>query len=237
MAVRYNTSIPNNGLIFLVDAANVKSYPGSGASWKDLSGNGNDMTLVNAPVFDGGDKSIYFNGVDEYATTDASNINSVLDTSSYTASCWARPNVFDGERYFFSHGESYDTDKIKWGMAVNSNTFRCWFEAQDDADYYISSSGIQTLQVNTWNHFAITYDGGNNTWKMYINSVLIDSVVTAQQPSSIDHPIVIGCRTNSGNTRQNFFNGNISVAHYYNRVLSDSEISQIFYAYRSRYGV
>jgi hypothetical protein len=40
-----------NGLVLSLDAANVKSYPGSGTTWYDLSGNSKNATGVNTPVY------------------------------------------------------------------------------------------------------------------------------------------------------------------------------------------
>ena len=42
MAFRYSPRVVTDGLVFAVDAGNVKSYPGSGTVWYDLSGNGNN---------------------------------------------------------------------------------------------------------------------------------------------------------------------------------------------------
>ena len=36
-----------DGLIVALDASVSESYPGSGTTWTDLSGNGNNGTLVN----------------------------------------------------------------------------------------------------------------------------------------------------------------------------------------------
>ena len=38
MSIAYNTSIVRDGLVLQLDAANVKSYPGTGTTWYDLSG-------------------------------------------------------------------------------------------------------------------------------------------------------------------------------------------------------
>jgi hypothetical protein len=35
MAISYNTSVIRNGLVLYLDAANPKSYPGTGTSWFD----------------------------------------------------------------------------------------------------------------------------------------------------------------------------------------------------------
>jgi len=53
--------IVTNGLILHLDAANIRSYPKSGTTWTDLSGNENNGTLVSSPTFDssnGGNISI-----------------------------------------------------------------------------------------------------------------------------------------------------------------------------------
>jgi hypothetical protein len=60
-------SIVTDGLQTWVDAGNPLSYPGSGSTWTDLSGNGRNYTLVNSPTFttlNGG--ALIFNGIDEY---------------------------------------------------------------------------------------------------------------------------------------------------------------------------
>ena len=60
------TNIVTNGLVLFLDANNTNSYPGSGTSWYDLSGNGNTGTLTNGPTFSGENGgTIVFDGVDD----------------------------------------------------------------------------------------------------------------------------------------------------------------------------
>ena len=47
MSFHHSPRIVTNGLVFYLDAANPKSYSGTGTDWFDLSGNGNDGTGVN----------------------------------------------------------------------------------------------------------------------------------------------------------------------------------------------
>ena len=54
MSIAYNTSIVRDGLILCLDAANVKSYPGSGSVFNDISGRGNHHTILNSPSFSNG---------------------------------------------------------------------------------------------------------------------------------------------------------------------------------------
>ena len=51
MGVQYNPGIVTEGLVLSVDAADKTSYPGSGTTWTDLSGNGNDGTFAGDPTF------------------------------------------------------------------------------------------------------------------------------------------------------------------------------------------
>ena len=67
MALSHSPSIVTNGLVLCLDAANSKSYPGSGTTWTDLSGRGNNGTLVNGVGYNSGNLgSLVFDGVDDY---------------------------------------------------------------------------------------------------------------------------------------------------------------------------
>ena len=61
------TPIVTEGLVLYLDAANYRSYPGSGTDWIDLSGYGNHATLANWPIFDSNNQdSFVFDGTDDY---------------------------------------------------------------------------------------------------------------------------------------------------------------------------
>jgi hypothetical protein len=60
MALSHSPKIITDGLVLCLDAGNPKSYPGSGTTWTDLSGNGNNGSLENGVGYNGG----FFNGND-----------------------------------------------------------------------------------------------------------------------------------------------------------------------------
>ena len=67
--ITYNTSVVRDGLIMHLDAANKKSYPGSGTIWKDLSGQGNNGTLINGVGYSTDNKgAMVFDGTDDYVS-------------------------------------------------------------------------------------------------------------------------------------------------------------------------
>jgi hypothetical protein len=59
--------IVQSGLVLNLDAGVSSSYPGSGTTWTDLSGNGNTGTLTNGPTYNSANGgSLVFDGVDDY---------------------------------------------------------------------------------------------------------------------------------------------------------------------------
>ncbi len=70
MAFTRGANVVTDGLVLCLDAANPKSYISGSTSWRDTSGNTNNGTLVNGPIFNsdnGG--SILFDGTNDYAKT------------------------------------------------------------------------------------------------------------------------------------------------------------------------
>ena len=96
MATLYSPKIVTNGLVLCLDAGNNKSYPGSGTTWNDLSGNNNTGSLVNGPTFTGSfGGSVAFDGVNDYVACPTS----LLD--NYLSGCTLPPQKFFVGKYFF----------------------------------------------------------------------------------------------------------------------------------------
>ena len=63
MTTSYSPLIVTDGLVMYLDAANPKSYPGTGTTWTDISRNNNNGTLTNGPTFSSANLgSIVFDG-------------------------------------------------------------------------------------------------------------------------------------------------------------------------------
>ena len=67
MGLSHSPRIVTNGLVLCVDAANPRSYPGSGSTWYDLGKSKYHGTLVNTPTFvsDKGKSYFQFDGSNE----------------------------------------------------------------------------------------------------------------------------------------------------------------------------
>ena len=94
MAVGYNPRIVTDGLVFCVDVANVKSYPGSGTDLYDLSGNGYNGTMTDVTITSDGHMS--FDGQNPGSAVAFPESNISKDPSLYlggssgrfTYECW-----------------------------------------------------------------------------------------------------------------------------------------------------
>lgn len=72
-----------NGLQIHLDASDIDSYPGSGSSWFDLSGNSNHFTWASSPTFST-TKNPHFRTLNNLCRGPASNSVGINNTSGYT---------------------------------------------------------------------------------------------------------------------------------------------------------
>jgi hypothetical protein len=80
MSINTRSPIVTNGLVLALDAKNTISYPGSGNTWYDLSGNKNNFTWNNINW----DSNGFFNTSGNVATGPSSNSFGINNSSGYT---------------------------------------------------------------------------------------------------------------------------------------------------------
>jgi hypothetical protein len=221
MAYNNGPKIITNGLVLTLDAANTKSYPGSGTMWNDLSGNGNTGTLTNGPTFDGSNGgSIVFDGVNDYV--DCGSASSVQLSNNFTLSVWHK-NINTG--YIIDQG---NIGEDPTGCLEFTNR-----------GLRLSLNNIETVTANgtfsnttVWNHIDCTFASGIVTF--YINGVFDSTKITTSTAFSPSGTLKIGRRALNTSS---ILTGNISIVKIYNRVLTAQEVLQNFNATRSRFGV
>ena len=222
MGLYYNPTIIQDGLVVALDAANPKSYPGSGTTWFDISGNGNNGTLTNGPTFSSSNQgSIVFDGTDDIVTT------SLSATLSFTWSVWFKTNVLaSGYRNIISVPQPYYMLML---LDISTNNMGFW--SSDGMGG--GSLGVNSLSTNTWYNAVLVREGNgiSNGYKAYLNSVFKGSANTSTW--AIANTISLGGRTDTSQ----YLNGNIALVQIYNRVLTANEILQNFYAQRGRFNI
>ena len=231
--------IVTDGLVLCLDAANKDSYPGTGTTWYDLSGNGYDGTLVNSPVFEA-DKlgNFNFDGSDECVNIGTDTAYNSL--TQITGEAIFRPEVAASYQYIASNAR--DCCGVYNGFNFYLNSSRrleamIWNSANYDGSNWPTSrdvvSGNTLLTLNNWYHVAFTYD--NSDLVLYLNGINNGSKSTA---FGIGTPASYTLRVGAmGLSNIYDFNGNIAFFRLYNRALTASEISNNFLALRARFGL
>jgi hypothetical protein len=219
--------IVTNGLVLNLDAGNPLSYPGSGSTWTDLSGNGNNGTLTNGPTFDSANGgSIVFDGTNDYVKLP----NSItLQLTDFTLSSWIKVNIINADQFIIDTSTDF-ADGLGYSYRINfANKIRFWAY---DANGLLDSSSSITNGV--WYNVVSTYNNTSKLQTIYINGILDNSNIYSQTfvVSNTNNLQVGGSQVLGG-----YFNGNISQTMIYNRDLLSTEVLQNFNALKSRFGL
>ena len=216
----------NGDPVLCLDAGSKLSYPGSGTTWTDLSGNGNNGTLVNGPTYDSANGgSIVFDGVNDYASTPLS----LGGYTAFTIAAWVKTTV-GGKDIIATYGVT--------------NIFELWISTSNKVALYVYATGgatsyrtsVASITTGSWIYCVGVYDGSTPTLNMYMNGVLSNGALTGTIPASVStgaSTVVIG----NANLGGFYFNGSMGQVSIYNRALSATEISTNFELLRGRYGI
>jgi len=223
MARFHGPQISKNDLIFYYDAAKIKSYPGSGTTWTDISGKVNNGALTNGPTYGSANNGyIAFDGTDDYVIVN--NNADILSTTAYTKTIWFYITDFTAVNNLMS-----GTNTAKHALWLDTSTNLK--AGHNGAAEYRSVVSTTTLVVDTWYFGAVSFDTTNG-YKLYLNGNLEDSNTRTDTFTGGSSMVLLGSFGAS-----NLLEGRIALAAAYNRVLSGDEIKQNFNAHRARFGI
>jgi hypothetical protein len=223
----YGPKIITNGLVLYLDAANRNSYPGTGTTWTDLSGNNNNGTLTNGPTFNASNMgSIVFDGTNDYIYR--SSLNN-FNSSTYTILLWGKFVSVSSSGILFNLGRSSGDADTEAQLYYNNSRLVYWDYAGSIAFNFIQSSG--TLSTNVYQYLGFTKNSTNGTF--YINGYSSGTGTAAFDANISTNDFTIGADIRDS---INYVNGNISQFLLYNRVLTASEVLQNYNDTKSRFG-
>jgi len=215
--------VVTTGLQLYLDAGNASSYPGSGTTWTDLSGNSRTGTLTNGPTYSGTNGgSIVFDGSNDYVQCTGS-----LTVTAATFVTWIKRNGSQGQYdgILFSRG----TNTTGMNFYTSNQLGYHW---NDSSSTYNWSSGL-TIPDATWCMIAISVTSTAATAYLCQTSGTTTATNTVNHSSSVLNDIKLAV----DDAAARYFNGNIAIAQLYNIALSAGEVSQNFEADRARFGV
>jgi hypothetical protein len=215
MGTKYNPSVVRDGLMMYVDAANPRSYPGTGNTWYDLSGNNNHMTLVNGVGFssvnggvlttDGTNDYIELTPFDQRTTN-----HTIMCASRYSGAIRGRIITARNNNWLLGHWYGYVRQYYAEG------TLRL-YEFSGDTNWY-----IQTAVENY----------SSDLWSLYTNG----DIDISNNANGSQGPQGLSFGAWQGGAAGEYSASEISFFMFYNRLLSAQEISQNYNALKKRYG-
>ncbi len=230
-----------DGLVLCLDAANQKSYPGSGTNWNDLSGNGNNGTLTNGPTFNSGNGGGWvFDGVDDFISGSDVPFR-FANTFTLDATVYFNGTDINGTIIGKRNGSPFN----QYAISINSGNpyvggvgkVATFFGRADGGstdillNYTLPSAGIYNI-VSSINA---------NSQTLYVNGVARATTnvnISSNTFNISGRDLLIGAtRDNAGTGIIGPFPGNIYTTKIYNRVLSPQEIQQNYNATKTRFGL
>jgi hypothetical protein len=234
MSLSHSPKIVTNGLVLCLDAADKKSYPGTGTLWTDRSGNGNNGTLVGGPTYSSNNKgSLIFDGIDDKVDLPY-NPSLNIQGLNLTISCWitstALASVQNGAGILVRNGESND-GLYELLLVRDSGKNYSYFRMKGVGFY---NPKLIPIELNRIYNIVSVYDNGK--MRNYVNSIEegTGSISNISITASSFLPLLIGLRFVVTDSK---FSGNIYNLSLYNRALTPQEITQNFNATRGRYGI
>lgn len=233
MGINYSPKIVTDGLVLCLDAANPLSYPGSGNTWTDLSGNGNNGTLINGPTYSNNNKgNIVFDGTNDYISiphnptikpTAAISMEQLLNADDWSA------GVAGNYKTSLSCTQAGGYAHYIWG-----GNFISYVRA--NSTYQIPLTSVSGL--SEWHHFVTTFDGRYT--KLYLDGVLANIVDIGTTGNLIQYAynnsLLVAAEVDSSTSPQGFYwDGKVAVTRIYNIALSLSQIQQNYNSLKGRY--
>ena len=218
MGLGHSPSIVMDGLVFSMDAANLRSYAGSGITAYSLIGNANG-TLVNGTGYSSANSgSFFFDGTNDY-----------VDFPSYTpdantVSIWVNFKNYENGPIVYVGDDVYNSGLWSWSFFMISPIF--YIRANPGPFAYFN----ETPPLNTWINYILVRNNGSNISITYKNGVSFGST-TDSTTTNLYPNMRFGI---AGGQAANFNLGQVQI---YNRALSQQEILQNFNATRFRYGI
>ena len=225
-------SIVLDGLKLYLDAGNATSYAGTGTVWTDISGSGNNGTLVGDPTYNSANSgSIVFDGVDDFVNLDRVTTYDFNQNNSFSFGGW----------FYITQADVNCPYIGKWGNNGSGNgSYHIWasgsggnnvcFSVASGAST-VATTPLKTYNFNKWNYFFAVYTSLSKL-EFYLNN---DSAVSVNYNGNINNPTNVNFRVAKFDYDGSNFTGRVSNVKIYNKALSATEVLQNYNALKSRF--
>ena len=223
-------NVPNTDwLEVYYDAKESSSYPGTGGTVVDLSGNGKNGTLNGDVGFDSEYKAFTFDEANDYITLDTGKTGNYI----FSVSLWFKSSGNSIETLFHMNGD-YATNNTVW-IYGDGTSLSIGFVNND----YSCDTGKE-IADNMWHHASFVYNGNGESGRdIYLDGIHLGGSLSGSNAgdnlnltstSSISR---IGALNHSSGIIHEF-KGSIANFRLFNRALTQDEAWQL-YSYQKEY--
>jgi len=240
MGITRGPNIIMDGLVFMADAANLASYPGSGTAWNDLTTTQNHGTLTNGPTFDSGNGgNIDFDGTSDIVEFGSSNLLTGDNCQACTLSGWVKwTSTSTG--YIASIKRSASNSTL-FAISINQKTSG---QAQAGTACIVLRNAANS--AHTYTFYDGNYDDGvwhnvvgrvnGSTINLFVDGIAVkQSTAGMQDVSGNTANFTIGAFATANTVHD--IDGSIAQVSFYRRALDSSEILQNYNALKGRFGL
>ena len=234
----WDSSIVQSGLVMNLDASFKSSYLGTGTTWYDISGSGNNNgTLTNGVGYSSTNGGVMtFDGVNDFVN--CGNSSTFNQTNALTLSTWVKINSLSSENTLI--GKQWcNLNQYSYLLYVNTQGKLILDTANSGAcnGYFSAYTSTNSLSINTWYNVVISFT--NASLKIYLNGQLISGSLSGINTGLFvgNAPVLLGTYRGLSGNYASMLNGNMGSTLIYNTALSDSEVTQNFNATKSRFGL
>lgn len=248
MGFNRGPKIITDGLVQMLDAANTKSYIGSGTSWDNLISS-DSFILQSSPTF-----SDTFNGTITFASASSQYAygsgtfieENFINNQNFTIGAFIKPTIDsvggNGRSAIYAN-QRYKTEPNPGGFGLNIINGKYCMNLTDEAGgpQSYESQALITIEEGVLQYVTYTYDNSGPSIKGYIDGELEQTSTNASytwttssaSPQPISPRLAISTQGGWGN----YFGADYYHYHLYNKALTADEVLQNYNALKSRFNL
>ena len=233
MGTAYNTNVVTDGIKFYWDAANRRSYPGTGTSWDDMV-KSKPASINNATFTNQRGGYIEFDGTNDDVTI-ANDADFTMPAGDWTICVWCQDLGGNADK---RHIIGTYSSNPRWIIRDTDDGAAGWafMTKSDSAGWNRTYSTVDIQDTDDeWHYLVVTGSsgGGSGSIKLYTDGVdtSLSSSYALESITRTTTTIYMGNAADSGHDLE----GNIASVAIYNRVLTAAEVKQNYEATKPRF--
>jgi len=232
MATITGPDIVTDGLIYVIDPASTRSYPGSGTTISPLipSANNNNATLLGSPTYTAGAQGGFnFNGPTTFDRILVTDTVTHKTGQSFSYDVWVYFDTLTGFDKTIVGKVGCNVGLIQAGSSMR---FQVYSPGGPCATGNVNYTSVIGASTGSWQYYAGTYEVGVGV-KLYKNGILADADAFTGSIGNFTNDLFFG-----GSINANYaMNGRIAASKVYSKSLTAVEVLQNYNADKSRFGL